>query len=183
MNATQHRRLVRAAAAALLLAAVPAVSSCGVNFDAQTDQYYTPADGESSREGTVDVLNAMIISDEPGTGRLIAALSNGETEEADTLTGVRGAQDDEDVQVQLVDGDTAIPAGGVLQLADDGSAVVSVSGDPKKVRAGGYVRLAFSFQNGEEAELNVPVLSPGETYGDIDIPSAPSSSDTPETKG
>jgi hypothetical protein len=188
VNATKPaklpRRLVPVAAAALLLA-VPALSSCGVNFDAQTDQYYTPADGVSNREGTVDVLNAMIISNDAGSGRLVAALANGDTEEADTLTGVRGIEEDEDVQVQLVGGDTAIPAGGVLQLADQDAAVVMVTGDPEKVKPGTFVRLAFMFQNGEEADVNVPVLDagePGETYGDIEIPS-PSSSSTPDAQG
>ena len=161
--------------------AVPALASCGVNFDAQTDQYYTPSDGENNREGSVDVLHALIISDSPGSGRLIAALANG-TDEEDTLTGVKGLEVDQSVSFSLVEGETAIPARGVLQLADDGSAVVAVSGDAERVAAGGYVRLAFTFANGEEAELNVPVLAPGETYADIEIPS-PTSEPTTEPEG
>jgi hypothetical protein len=164
-----------------VLLAVPALSACGVNFDAQTDQYYTPTDGENNREGTVQVLNALIISDSPGSGRLIAALDNG-GDEADTLTGVRGLEVDQSVDFNLVEGETAIPAGGVLQLADDGSAVVAVSGDPERVAAGGYVRLAFMFQNGEEASLNVPVLAPDDTYADIEIP-APTDEPTAGAKG
>ena len=35
------------------------------------------------------------------------------------------------------------------------------------------MRLAFSFQNGEQAEVNVPVLEPDETYADIEIPEPP----------
>ena len=193
MNATKTRRLVPAAAALLL--AVPALSSCATtNFDAQTDQYYTPGDGENERSGTVDVLHALIISEEPGSGRLIAALSNpgageggpvgAESDESpqesgsqaaqdDTLTGVSGVGESEGVQFSLVEGETAIPAGGTLQLADEGSAVISVSGDPELLAPGKYVRLAFTFESGEEAELNVPVLEPGEDYADIEIPEAP----------
>lgn len=187
MNATKPtklpRRLVPVAAALFL--AVPALSACGVNFDAQTDQYYTPADGVSNRDGTVDVLNAMIVSDQAGSGRLIAGLSNGDMTEADTLTGVRGVEEDQDVTVQLVGGDTAIPADGVLQLADKDAAVVIVTGDPEKVKAGNFVRLEFMFQNGEGAQVNVPVLDagePGSTYGDIEIPT-PSSSATAGAQG
>jgi hypothetical protein len=179
VNATKTRRLVSAAA---LLLAVPALSACGVNFDAQTDQYYTPTDGENNREGTVDVIHALIISEEPGSGRLIAALSNG-ADEDDELTGVRGLEVDQSVEFPLLEGETVIPADGVLQLADEGSAVVAVSGDPERVEAGGYVRLAFTFANGEEAEINVPVLAPGTTYADIEIPEAPAGSTGTETEG
>lgn len=197
MNATKTRRLVPTAAVALILA-VPALSSCSsTNFDAQTDQYYTPTDGENDREGTVDVIHALIVSEEPGSGRLIAALSNSETgdggpvgvdsgdsaadsegEGDDELTGVRGVAESEAVQFSLVEGETVIPAGGTLQLADEGSAVISVSGDPEQVAPGKYVRLEFTFANGEAAELNVPVLEPGEDYADVEIPEAESTGST-----
>ncbi len=179
MNATKTRRLVPTAAAAVLLA-VPALSSCGVNFGAQTDQYYTPTDGENNREGTVHVIDAVILSDQPGNGRLIAALSNTDLENDDTLTGVHGVDVDQSVTFTLSDGDTTIPAGGVLQLADDGSTVVSVTSDPKFFEAGGYVRLAFTFEHGEEAEVNVPVLAPEGPYADLEIPSPTSKPTTPE---
>ena len=164
MNATHSKAL--AVASALL--ALPALSSCAVSFGAQTDQVYTPADGENYREGTVDVLNALIVSESPGSGRLIAGLANSGTED-DELTGVRGVGETQDVTFSLVGGETAIPASGLLQLADEDAAHVTVSGSPETVRAGGFVRLAFSFRNGEEAELNVPVLEPGEYYDDVEL--------------
>lgn len=178
MNATKTLRRVPSAAAAVLLA-VPALAACGVNFDAQTDQYYTPTDGENNREGSVDVIHALIVSDTPGTGRLIAALANDEDAD-DTLTGVRGLEDDQSVEFTLEDGETTIPAGGVLQLADDDSAMVLVNGDPEAVAAGGYVRLAFTFENGEEAALNVPVFPPGTDYADVELPSSDTAATTPE---
>jgi hypothetical protein len=175
VNATKLRR--RATVVALL--AVPALSSCAsTNFGAQTDQYYTPTDGENAREGTVDVLHALIVSDTPGSGRLIAGLANGDAEE-DTLTGVRGLEEDQGIQFALVEGETTIPAGGLLQLAEEGSAVISVSGDPESLAAGDYVRLAFTFGNGEEVPMNVPVLAPGEDYQDVEIPEAPTGADEP----
>jgi hypothetical protein len=182
VNATKTRRLVPTVAAALLRA-VPALSSCSsTNFDAQTDQYYTPTDGENNREGTVDVIHALIVSEEPGSGRLVAALSNGDTENDDELAGVRGVGESEGVQFSLVEGETTIPAGGTLQLADDGSAVVGASGDPELLAPGKYVRLSIAFANGEEAELNVPVMEPGTDYTDIEIPESAGSGATEPTE-
>jgi len=185
--------------------AVPTLSSCGVNFDAQTDQYYDPTDGTSNRDGAVKVIDAVIISDQPGSGRLIAALVNSDgsvgapvgiadegtdtstatptqAPQDDTLTGVQGVGVDQSITFTLEGGDTTIPAGGTLQLADQGSAVVGVSGDAERVSPGGFVELKFIFQNAEEATLEVPVLPPDDTYSDIPIPS-PSASGTPGLSG
>ncbi len=186
VNATLRRRTRprsrsrrRAVAAALLIVpvSVPALTSCGVSFGAQTDQIYTPADGVNDRSGSVDVLNALIVSDTPGTGRLIAGLVNNDVDNEDALTGVRGAGDDSGIVYSLVSGDTAIPAGGALQLADPTAAMVAASGDPEKLTAGDFVRLVFSFRNGEEVELDVPVLAPGTTYSDVELPTP---SETPK---
>ena len=159
----------------------PALAACGVSFGAQTDQPYTPADGVSARGGEVDVLNALIVSDTPGTGRLIAGLSNENTGASDTLTGVRGAGEDQSVTFAPSGGSTTIPAGGLLQLADPDAANVVVKGSPDLVKPGGFVRLTFSFQNAQEATLNVPVLEPDETYKDVQLPDSTSGSPSPST--
>jgi copper(I)-binding protein len=171
VNATHHS-WARAAAAAL---AVPALSACGVNFGAQTDQVYTPADGENDRAGDVDVLNALVVSETAGTGRLIAGLSNNNTENADVLTGVSGAEESSAVQV-TAEG-VEIPAGGLVQLASDEVPPVMLSGDPEQLHPGAFVRVTFTFENAEPATLNVPVLEPGDDYADVEIPELP---ETPE---
>jgi hypothetical protein len=167
VNATRTKAL--AAAAALL--AVPALSACGTNFDAQTDQVYTPADGENSRDGSVAVLNALIVSDSPGSGRFIAGLVNSSSSEADTLEGVEGVGDSAEVTFSIEGGDTEIPPGGSLQLADDDSAMVAASGSEEVLAPGKFVRVSVSFENGDSTELNVPVLSSeNETYDDVELP-------------
>ena len=178
VNATHSKAL----AVASVLLALPSLSSCAhVSFGAQTDQVYTPADGENNREGSIDVLNAFILSEAPGSGRLVAGLANPSTGEDDELTGVQGVGEDQDVTFTIGSGETSIPAGGFLQLADEDAAEVTVSGDP--VQPGAFVRLSFSFKDGEEAELNVPVLEPGVTYADVDLGKAaqsPGATDSPE---
>lgn len=180
VNATHSKAL----AAASVLLALPSLSSCAhVSFGAQTDQVYTPADGENNREGSIDVLNAFILSATPGSGRLVAGLANPSTGEDDELTGVQGVGEDQDVTFTIGSGETSIPAGGYLQLADEDAAEVTVSGDPEKMKAGTFVRLSFTFKDGEEAELNVPVLEPGVTYADFDLGKAapsPGATQTPE---
>ena len=167
MTATQTKAL--AVAAALL--AVPALSACGPNFDAQTDQVYTPADGENSRDGDVHVLNALIVSDTAGSGRFIASLVNSDPSEADELEGVEGVGDSAEVTFSVEGGDTEIPPGGRLQLADDDAAMVAASGSEDVLAPGKFVRVSVSFANGDSAELNVPVLSSeNETYADVELP-------------
>lgn len=167
-----------AAVAALLV--VPVLSSCGVNFGAQTDKVYTAAQGVNNRDGQVDVLNALIVSSANGSGRLIAGLSNNDGENPDQLTGVAGSGDDASLTVALQGGNTTIPAGGYIQLADDGQAAVLVSGEA--VTAGGYVRVAFSFKRGEQAVLNVPVVSNTGDFADVVIPT-PSATPSQQPKG
>jgi hypothetical protein len=166
VNATRSK--VLAAAAGLL--AVPALSACGTNFDAQTDQVYTPADGENSYDGSVDVLNAMIISETPGSGRFIAGLVNNDSQEADTFEGVEGVGESAEVTFSVEGGETEIPPGGGLQLADAESAMVVASGSEDVLQAGAFVRVSVSFANGDSAELNVPVMAPGDTYEDVELP-------------
>ena len=178
MNATSSCFRRRIAAAAVVVIA-PGLAACGVSFGAQTDQPYTPSDGVSARGGEVDVLNALIVSDTPGTGRLIAGLSNENTSASDTLTGVRGAGEDQSVTFSPAGGSTTIPAGGLLQLADPDAANVVVKGSPDLVKAGAFVRLTISFQNAQEATLNVPVLEPDETYSDVQLPGPGKGSWTP----
>lgn len=152
-----------------MLLALPALSACTVQ-NAQTDQVYTPADGVNNRDGQIDVLNALIVSDEPGSGRLIAGLSNNNPDEADTLTSVKGAEEDAAVQFTLVEGDTEIAPGGYLNLAGEGAPVVLAEGD--EVAAGAFVRLTMAFSNGEAVTVNVPVLAAEGDYAEIEIPTA-----------
>ncbi len=158
-------------AALAALVVVPALASCSsVGFNAPTDQVYTPAQGVNNRDGDVNVLNALVISGEAGSGRVIAGLANQNTTQPDEITGIRGAGENEGVQVTALGGEAAIPAAGFLQLADPGSLAVLVSGE--EVVPGGYVRLTFTFASAEEATLNVPVITNEGAFAEVEIPSA-----------
>lgn len=159
MIATRTRRL----AAAATLLAVPALSSCGVNFGAQTDQVYTPGVGVNERDGMVDVLHALVVTDDSGSGRVIAGLANNDQSEADELTGVEVTEGD--ATAQLREGETEIPPAGFIQLAD--AAYVDIEG--ADVDPGNFIRLTFTFANAEPATLNVPVLPNTDEFANVDL--------------
>jgi len=166
------RRGVAAAAVAL---ALPALVSCGSNFNAPTDQVYTPAQGVNDRSSDVDVLNALIVSGEDGSGTLIAGLANNREERADTLTQVGGAGPDAGITVNGPSGGTEIPAGGYVQLADEGAYTVTAT----QIQPGRYIEIVFNFENAKSIDVQVPVVdadSLGGDFTDVPLPSASPSS-------
>ena len=156
--------LRRSIVAAAVVLAAPALVSCG--FDAPTDQVYTPAEGVNDRSGSVDVLNALIVSGEDGSGTLVAALVNNDQENDDTLTGVAGAGEDGSATISIEGGQVDVPASELVQLADDGA----VSVDTGRVQAGNFVELQFSFERGETVTVKAPVVTDEGDYADVPLP-------------
>lgn len=167
VNTTLRRTL---AVAVLTLA--PVLSSCG--FDNPTDQVYNPGVGVNDRSGSVDVLNALIVSGAPGSGTLVATLNNSDDED-DSLTEVAGSGDDSSLTIDL---GTAIeiPSGGSVSLTDEGE--ISVEGEG--LEQGQFVALTFTFERGESVEMQVPVVARRGAYSDIPVPSVAPSSAAPE---
>ncbi|HET6653698.1 MAG TPA: hypothetical protein VFH10_13725 [Nocardioides sp.] len=153
------RRSTAAAAVALGLPALSlGLSGCG--FDAPTDQAYNPAAGVNVQEGEVDVLNAIIVSGEDGTGTVVVTLANNNQDADDALAGVTG----EGVQAE-VGGDTVIPAHGILVI-DDG--LLSVTGE--SVVPGAFVPLTFEFDRARSLSLDVPVVASDEPpYDEVPV--------------
>lgn len=146
--------------AAAVLIAVPALASCG--FDKPTDRVYTPSVGVNERSGSVDVLHALVVSGEDGSGTFIAGLVNNDTSGPDRLTGITGAGEDTSVTV-TGGGPVEIPAGGFAQLADAGG--VPLEGEA--IRPGAFVALTLSFERGESVTVEVPVVDRRGDYEDI----------------
>jgi hypothetical protein len=176
--ATEPRRLRRALTTAVLTVLVVPLGACTFH---DTDLVYTPAQGVNNRDSDVDVLNALIVSAEDGEGRFIAGLSNGNLEEGDELTAMSGAGEDATVQVELEGGDTELPPGGFLQLADEGAARVTVSGED--VAPGEFIRLSLQFGNAEPVELHVPVVEPGTAFAGVVTPSGSPTTETESPSG
>lgn len=126
----------------------------------QTDQVYQASVGVNDSSGTVDVLGAVVVSTDDGTGTFVTSLVNNDLEESQTLTGVT-TPDAGDAEVTLT-APIEIPAEGLVNLAESGA--VSVVGPTP----GNFVRLVLTFESGQETEVNVPVVEPDEEFSDIE---------------
>lgn len=143
---------------------VPTLGACG-SFSYQTDQVYQPGVGVNNREGSIDVLGAVVVSSTDGEGTFVASLVN-QGEEADSLESLSG----EDIQAQ-VSSPVEVKADTLVNLADTGA--VSVTGED--VSPGAFVRLTLQFEGGQSTELNVPVVPDEDEFSDVE-PASPGGS-------
>lgn len=136
------------AAAAGLLLAVPALSSCG--FDAATDRVNTIGAGVSERSSMVDALGIIVVSAEAGSGNVIGGLANNDRESDDTLVSLGG-----DVTAAGF-APVEVPADGHVNLADlaEAGEGIEVTGD---FIAGDFVEITFEFAQADAVTLTVPV--------------------------
>lgn len=153
MNVSLRRSL---AVAALTLA--PVLASCG--FGQPTDQVYNPGEGTNARDGRVDVLGALVVSAEDGSGTVVAGLANNDEQEPDVLTEIGGPE----VTASGLD-PIDVPAGGFVQLAD---AEIALEGD--SIAPGNFVEVTFAFENAEAVTLDVPVVPNTGDYADVPVP-------------
>lgn len=138
------------------------LSGCGLNF--ATDMPYTPAAGTYNQDGSVDVLNAVIVATEDGSGTFIAALANNDGEESATFEALEGI-DQAQLTAELAS-PIEIPADGLVNLAEEGG--VEVTGE---FALGDFVPVSVQFGNGERVELDVPVVTNCGDFAGLDGPS------------
>ena len=157
-------RRTLALATCVLAVCAPVLTSCG--FDYATDRIYTPATGVNNREASVDVLGAVIVSAEEGSGVFIASFANNDTEESATVEALEGVD-----QSQLTADEFSpveVPAGGLVNLADEEG--IGVTGE---IAAGEFIPVALQFGDGERVQLDVPVVTNCGYYEGLDgAPSA-----------
>lgn len=148
------RRSLAPATGALLLVVL---SACGT---AATDRIYTPAAGVQERSGTVDVLGAAVVSAQPGSGTFVASFANNVTDANASVSSVEGVNAEEltggDAQVE-------IPAGGLVNLADEGG--IPVTGE---FQAGDFVAVTIEFGDGSSVQLDVPVVTNCDIWEGLD---------------
>ncbi|MGA8246079.1 MAG: hypothetical protein WB797_04180 [Nocardioides sp.] len=150
------------------LAATAALTACGFNYP--TDRINNITASANYRDGTVNVLNAVVVSKQDNAGTFIATLVNNDQTKVVSLTGMKGdgtAVGQVDVQP------VAVAANGMVSLAAAGG--IPVTGT---FHAGGYVSLTLTFDDGESALIDVPVVSDSGQWAGLDH-TKPSPSSTP----
>ncbi len=170
-----HRRLALTVGALLLTA--PVLTGCGFNY--ATDRVNTTTNATFNRDKSVDVIGAQIIAEGPGSGSLHARLinnSDGVTE----LVSVAGAGDD-------VFTSSSIDAVEILvreavNVEDIGEGV-RLDGD---FGAGDFLPLTLSFSNGDDVQIDVPVVRACDFYEGLDtapaVETAEGAAPAPETE-
>jgi hypothetical protein len=154
-------RRTLALAIGVLAACAPVLTSCA--FDYATDRIYTPATGVNNREGSVDVLGAVIVSADDGSGMFIASFANNDSLEPATVEELQGVD-----QSQLTAGGfppIEVPPGELVNLADEGG--IPVNGE---FAAGDFVPVAVQFDRGDPVEMDVPVVTNCGYYEGLDGP-------------
>ena len=160
----------------MALSVAPLVASCSFgtsNFDAQTNQFYTPAEGVNERSSGVDVLNALVVADGSGSGRFIAGLVNNSDLTDDALTDVQGSGASSDVKGTLAT-PIDVVRDGFVQLADEGVEPVVLEGE--QLVPGRFIEVTITFEEAEEVTVKLPVVTTEDDFEDVEIPTSESSS-------
>ncbi|AMB59302.1 hypothetical protein [Microterricola viridarii] len=154
-------------AASVLLAAGLLVGTAGCNLVAPqaTTKHYDASDGVSANIGTVDVRNAIVVSDDGELGNLVVTFVNTGAERAKVTVQYDSAGKKTTETVTL-------DANSSTQIGQPGGDDVTL--EKMGVRPGALIPIFFQSGEAEGKELLVPVLTTQlEEYSTL-APTAPS---------
>ena len=159
------------------LAATAALSACGFNYP--TDKINNPTAGVDYRDGTVDILNAVVVAQAANSGTFVATFVNGSPDQPVTLQSASG----DNTAISHVSATPfTLQPNALRNLA--ATSGIPVSGT---FALGQFVNLTFQFDDGETANLDVPVVADAGQWAGLDVaspsasgsPAAPSDSTSP----
>lgn len=131
------------------LAAMTALSACGFNYP--TDRINNLVAGVDYRNGSVDILNAVVVAKAANSGTFVATFVNNSPGKAVSLQSATG--DNTSISNVSAPSFTLAP-GSMLNLAADKGFAVSGT-----FAMGQFVTISLQFDNGETANLSVPVVA------------------------
>jgi hypothetical protein len=150
------RRALALAAAGLVASAT--LAACG--FDYPTDRINNLTAGVDYRDGTVEILNAVVVADQANSGTFVATFVNDSTNRSVSLQSVSG----DNTAIANADASPfTLQPGSLRNLAADGG--IPVSGT---FASGQFVNLSFQFDDGETADLTVPVVQASGQWAGLD---------------
>jgi copper(I)-binding protein len=151
----------------LALALPLALAGCGANFEAQTYQERTVADGTNSATGAIAVRNVTVLPSEEEEGVLSAG---DDAEVVLTLTN-DGPEDDQLVEVtspaaddvEITDSGRTTSSFELPRLGTTGTGLgLTLTGLSEDLRPGQYVEITFRFERNGEVTVSAPVATTGE---------------------
>jgi hypothetical protein len=154
------------------LAATVALSACG--FDYATDRVNNVTAGVDYRDGTVDILNAVVVAKQANSGTFIATFVNSSPTRTISLQSASG----DNTAISNVDSTSfTLQPNSLLNLADGKGMAVSGT-----FALGQFVNISFQFDDGETANLSVPVVADDGQWAGLDTSTpSPSTSASPST--
>jgi hypothetical protein len=152
------------------LAAIATLGACG--FDYPTDRINNLTAGVQYRDGTVDILNAAVVAKQADSGTFIATFVNSSPSKTISLQTASG----DNTTISTVNASPfTLKPGGMVNLA--ASKGIPVSGT---FALGQFVTITFQFDDGESANVSVPVVSDDGQWAGLDT-STPSASSSPSS--
>jgi len=148
------------------LAATAALSACGFNYP--TDKINNLTAGVDDWDGTVTVLNAVVVAAQPDYGTFVATLVNGSSTESVALQSVSG----DNTTISTADATPFTMAPGSMENLATGQGI-PVYGT---FQPGQFVNISLQFDNGETASLSVPVVDDSGQWAGLDNAPSPSAS-------
>jgi len=155
---SQRRSLALVAGALLCVAPL---SACGFNYS--TDEVYTASAGVDDRTGTLDILSAVVVSEQKGSGTFIASFSNNSEDTSERVLAMSAGTDNPTLKVAGFTPITVKPAA-LVNLATDPS--ITLTGE---FSAGDYVSLKFDLENEPDLQISIPVVAATYQYEGLDI--------------
>jgi hypothetical protein len=155
------------------LAAMAALTACGFNYP--TDRINNIVSGVDYRNGTVDILNAVVVAKQPNSGTFVATFVNGSPSKTISLQSASG----DNTSISEVKAPSfSLKPGTLRNLAAKKGFPVSGT-----FALGQFVNISFQFDDGETANLSVPVVADDGQWAGLDIanPSSEPSSTPDET--
>ncbi len=166
MSPVNLRRTLATASAGLAL--IAALGACG--FDYPTDKINNITAGSNDRNGTVDVLNAAIVSKADNAGTFVATFANNSQTKPISVTSMTGdGTAVGDIPVEPF----PINPQGIVNLASEGG--IAVTGSFTK---GQFITMSIGYDNGETSTLSVPVVDDSGQWLGLDT-ATPSPSASP----
>jgi hypothetical protein len=150
------RRTLASGAAGLVATAV--LAGCGFSYP--TDRPYEVNSAANYRDGTVEILNAVVVAKGSDAGTFVATFVNDSLTKSVSLQSVSG---DNTAIGQVSAPSLTLAPNSVANLATDGGIPVTGTFD-----LGQFVSLTFQFDDGEATTLSVPVVADKGQWAGLD---------------